>query len=266
MEASASAQLESLVEIPAVYKDPWYMITVLSLYLYFVTKAGPQFMESRKPLKLKQIILAHNVIQVVSCIYVIREVLYLTHNEILYFWKCTDNGSTPERVQRYYSLAFFIFWLKMSELLETVIFVLRKKQNQVSKLHVFHHISTVTLAYLLINVNQNGTAAYFCAFLNSIVHVIMYSYYFVAAVADKPLIEALTPVKKSITVTQMGQFVLILTQVPAQLVLCGMQPLVLLYFTTVIIGMFYGFYDFYTSAYQVSQRGKSQTPPSDSKK
>ncbi|XP_017012594.2 very long chain fatty acid elongase 1 [Drosophila takahashii] len=265
MEASTSASLQPLVEVPALYKDPWYMITILLVYLYFVTKAGPHFMETRKPYELKKLILVHNVIQVVSCIYVIKEVLFITDNAIYFFWRCRDLGSSPEHVRRYYSLAYFLFWLKLSELLETVIFVLRKKQNQVSKLHIFHHFSTLTLVYVLINMNRNGTAAYFCVFLNSIVHVIMYSYYFVAAVADKSVVEALTPVKKSITVIQMTQFALILTQVPCQLVSCGMPPAVLLYFTGVIVGMFYGFYDFYNSAYQVAQRRKSQTPQPDSK-
>ncbi|XP_017066659.1 elongation of very long chain fatty acids protein 4 [Drosophila eugracilis] len=265
MEASTSPILQAPVDIPVVYTDPWYMITVLGLYLYFVTKAGPQFMEPRKPFELKKLILAHNFLQVVSCIYVINEVLFITDNGIFYFWECRDIGRTPEHVRRYYSLAYFLFWLKLSELLETVIFVLRKKQNQVSKLHIFHHFSTVTLVYVLINLNTNGSAAYFCVLLNSIVHVIMYSYYFVAAVADKSFVQALTPVKKSITVIQMTQFALILAQVPCQLVLCGMPPYVLLYFTTVIIGMFYGFYDFYTSAYKVMQRRKSQTSLPDAK-
>jgi len=62
-------------------------------------------------------------------------------------------------VRRYYNLAYFLFWLKISELIETVIFVLRKKQNQVSKLHIFHHFSTVTLVYALINFNENGKLA-----------------------------------------------------------------------------------------------------------
>ncbi|XP_039483226.1 elongation of very long chain fatty acids protein 7 [Drosophila santomea] len=266
MEASTSPNFQAVVDIPALYKDPWYMITVLGLYLYFVTKAGPHFMEWRKPYELKRLILVHNFIQVVSCIYVIKEVLLITDNTIYFFWKCRDVGSSPELVRRYYNLAYFLFWLKISELIETVIFVLRKKQNQVSRLHLFHHFSTVTLVYILINLNENGSAAYFCVFLNSIVHVIMYSYYFVAAVADKNLVRALTPVKKCITVTQMTQFALILTQVASQLVLCGMPPLVLLYFTAVIGGMFYGFYDFYNSAYQISKRRKSQTPQPDSTK
>ncbi|EDV58190.1 elongation of very long chain fatty acids protein F [Drosophila erecta] len=266
MEVSASPNLQPVVDIPALYKDPWYMITVLGLYLYFVTKAGPHFMECRKPYELKRLILVHNIIQVVSCIYVIKEVLFITDNTIYCFWKCRDIGTSPDYVRRYYNLAYFLFWLKTSELIETVIFVLRKKQNQVSKLHLFHHFSTLTLVYVLINLNENGSAAYFSVFLNSIVHVIMYSYYFVAAVADKKIVQALTPVKKCITVIQMTQFALILTQVVCQLVLCGVPPLVLVYFSTVIAGMFYGFYDFYRSAYKVSKRRNSDTSQPDSKK
>ncbi|XP_017045105.1 elongation of very long chain fatty acids protein F [Drosophila ficusphila] len=260
MEASKSASLPAVVQISGVYTDPWYMITILILYLYFVTKAGPQFMELRKAYELKRLILAHNLIQVVSCVYVIKEVFFITDNTILYFWKCRDIGSSPEHVRRYYSLAYFLFWLKLSELLETVIFVLRKKQKQVSKLHIFHHLSTVTLVYLLINHNENGDAAYFSVFLNSIVHVFMYSYYFLAAVADKKIVQALWPVKKSITVMQMTQFALILVQVACQIVLCGTPPLQIIYFSAVIVGMFYGFLDFYNSAYQGSQRCKNLSP------
>ncbi|XP_016969646.1 elongation of very long chain fatty acids protein AAEL008004 [Drosophila rhopaloa] len=255
MEASMSPDLPPVVKIPTLYSDPWYMITLLAIYLYFVIKAGPHFMEWRKPYGLKRVILAHNLIQVVCCLYVIKEVLHITDNTIYFFWMCRN--ISPEHVQRYYSLAYFLFWLKLSELLETVIFVLRKKQNQVSKLHIFHHISTLTLVYMLINFNENGDSAYFCVFLNSIVHVIMYSYYFVAAVADKSVLVALTPVKKSITVIQMTQFSLILAQVLCQAVLCGLPLIVLVYFTTVIAGMFYGFYNFYNSAYQVAKRRKS---------
>ncbi|XP_017047179.1 elongation of very long chain fatty acids protein 7-like [Drosophila ficusphila] len=260
MEASKSASLPAVVQISEVYTEPYCMITILSLYLYFVTKAGPQFMEVRKAYELKWLILAHNLFQVVSCVYVIKEILFITDNSILYFWKCRDIGSSPEHVRRYYSLAFFIFWLKLSELLETVIFVLRKKQNQVSKLHVFHHLSTVTLIYMLINHNGNGDAAYFSVFLNSIVHVFMYSYYFLAAVADKKLVQALWPVKKSITVMQMTQFALILVQLVCQIVLCTTPLYHTIYFTAVIVGMFYGFFDFYNSAYQVSQRCKNLSP------
>lgn len=46
----------------------------------------------------------------------------------------------------------YVWWtliLKMVELIETVFFVLRKKHNQISKLHVYHHVSTFWWAWVL---------------------------------------------------------------------------------------------------------------------
>lgn len=44
----------------------------------------------------------------------------------------------------------FVWWtwiLKAVELVETAFFLLRKKHNQVSKLHVYHHTSTFFLGW-----------------------------------------------------------------------------------------------------------------------
>lgn len=84
------------------------------------------------------------------------QVLFITDNAVLSFWECRDFGKSSEHVRRHFELSHFLFWLKLSELIETVIFVLRKKQNQVSKLHIFHHFSTVTLVYVLMHFNENG--------------------------------------------------------------------------------------------------------------
>lgn len=136
----------------------------------------------RKPYELKKLIIVHNIVQVVSCIFVVyevgphwrsfivviydyllyiryyRQILHITEYTILYFWRCSVVEETPERMARHFRLAYFLFWLKLSELIETVIFVMRQKQNQVTKLHVFHHISTVTLIYMLINHNRKNGA------------------------------------------------------------------------------------------------------------
>lgn len=44
------------------------------------------------------------------------------------------------------------FWwtmtLKVVELIETVFFVLRKKDNQVSFLHVYHHVGTLMIVWM----------------------------------------------------------------------------------------------------------------------
>ncbi|XP_068146296.1 very long chain fatty acid elongase AAEL008004 [Drosophila tropicalis] len=256
---ATTATMSPVIEHPYLMNTPWFMLGTLALYLYIVTDLGPNFMEHRKPYTLKKLIICHNIIQVVSCIYVIYEILFVTHGNILYFWKCSGPIHEPEIVTRHFRLAQFLFWLKLSELIETVIFVLRKKQNQVSKLHVFHHIATLTLIYCLLHYNENGTAAFYPVFLNSMVHIIMYSYYLVAAVADKKVIRALTPVKKSITVIQMVQFFFILLQAVIQSIRCGVPKVVFTYFVIVVGLMFYGFYDFYNNSYKKSQRRKSLT-------
>lgn len=43
--------------------------------------------------------------------------------------------------------SYYTWLLKGVEMIETVIFVLRKKDNQVSVLHVYHHIATYVLTW-----------------------------------------------------------------------------------------------------------------------
>jgi hypothetical protein len=48
---------------------------------------------------------------------------------------------------------WWFLMLRLGELIETVFFVLRKKQSQVSALHIYHHISTATLLWLYFKYN-----------------------------------------------------------------------------------------------------------------
>lgn len=65
-----------------------------------------------------------------------------------------------------------------------VFFVLRKKQNQVTFLHVYHHTITAIFSWCYLKLLP-GEQGVIVAFLNSIVHVIMYSYYFIASLGSK---------------------------------------------------------------------------------
>lgn len=103
-----------------------------------------------------------------------------------------------------------------------------------------------------------GCDALFPILLNSNVHIIMYTYYLIAAVADKSTVRALMPVKKSITVIQMTQFILIMVHATFVSINCGVDKKVFIYFIFVIMLMLYGFYDFYRSSYKSSQRRKSE--------
>lgn len=115
-------------------------------------------MEHRKPFKLKTFIVCYNLYQLVACIYIIKT---LWDDKELppsqYFSKCTRARSFLKNPQLYH-VACFVYWLKASEMIETVVFVLRKKSKQISFLHVFHHCATICMAYMG---GQSGFGNYF---------------------------------------------------------------------------------------------------------
>ncbi len=47
-------------------------------------------------------------------------------------------------------LGWHTMFVKLIELVETVFFVLRKKQNQISFLHVYHHVTTFVMLWLFV--------------------------------------------------------------------------------------------------------------------
>jgi len=228
--------------------SPNVMLSALGFYLLFIYYIGPRFMKTRKAYELKTFIIFYNIGQVMACLYILYRVYLATEFQIMKFWKCFFTSTNPDALEIYDSIIYFTFWLKMVELIETIIFVLRKKQNQVSYLHVFHHCSTITLVYIMGN-NYRALLALYPLVLNCCVHVIMYTYYLAAAVCDQRTIQRLTPIKKSITIIQMIQFVLILSQAVVHFMYCSVPKIVVGYYATVVIVIFYGFYDFYKKAY-----------------
>ena len=121
-------------------------------------------------------------------------------------------------------------FIRTLELVETVFFVLRKKQNQVSHLHVYHHVSTILLLWAFYKYNASKYSSWltvwlitvinifqslqftarmelFILILNSIIHVIMYSYYLLTAfkVLDKYL-KKFKPIMTSMQLVSLQKF------------------------------------------------------------
>lgn len=79
---------------------------------------------------------------------------------------------TREQSLNLYSGAWFYFFSKIIDLLDTCFFVLRKKQNQVTFLHVYHHTITALFSWMYLKyapgMNRN----------NSWVIIVIYFIYF----------------------------------------------------------------------------------------
>lgn len=128
--------------------SPKPLLMTIAIYLLFVIKIGPLYMRDRKPMELKNFIRAYNVFQVIACSYFVKTFVDRGVN-FKNTWQCIHHNpyDTPEAVK----IGCMFIMLRIIEFIETVMFVLRKKQNQVSSLHIYHHISTVVLLWLFFN-------------------------------------------------------------------------------------------------------------------
>lgn len=164
-------------------------------------------------------------------------------------WKCVraDYSDTEK-----YAFLLHFYWLGLAirfiELSETLIFVLRKKQSQVSFLHVYHHLGTPTIAWIFIKYNSGLMEAMFLA-LNSAVHVLMYTYYFLSSF--KSLTKYLQPVKPLITIVQLVQFIVLMGQCVAAL-RCGESKLFLIAIALMMI-LFALFVNFFIQSYSLKK-------------
>lgn len=132
--------------------SPASLVLLISTYLIFVLNIGPKYMKDRKPKNLTNFTRVYNVLQVIICSgFVYRG--YQNGFTIRYLLTCMARESSNERWLNYKTIQWWFLMLRLAEFTETVVFVLRKKQNQVSLLHVYHHISTAVIVWIYVKYN-----------------------------------------------------------------------------------------------------------------
>lgn len=129
-------------------KTPFPFIGIFAVYSVIVLKLAPTYMKNRKPLNITKIIQLYNIFQISACTYFVvkfHDLGFSFQNT----WKC-ENKLVSGRENETFIVLWWFIMLRTLELVETVFFILRKKQNQVSALHIYHHISTIVLLWLFL--------------------------------------------------------------------------------------------------------------------
>ncbi|XP_076642255.1 very long chain fatty acid elongase 1-like isoform X2 [Halictus rubicundus] len=234
-----------------------YQIPLLLIaYLYIVLKWGPNYMKNRNPYSLKTFIRYYNVFQVIINAFIIIRLIQLgLFDEPTRFCYPTDYSFNPTSLQIVYTL-WLCWMIKIVDLIETITFVLRKKSNQVSFLHLYHHITVLLLGWYITRFHIGKMAA-IPAIVNCSVHVVMYSYYYFSTFGDKAP-KILQQVKPLITIMQMVQFViLVLHSFVAYLPSChtNLTTAANVQIANLIIN-FVLFYNFYQKSYKAQQKQK----------
>lgn len=244
-------------------KSPFPALSVIIAYLYFVTSWGPRYMKHRKPYELKNILIVYNFLQVLVSIYLVSEALFGLWFRPDFSFRCQPvNFNVTENAMREARGVYTYFLAKMTELLDTVFFVLRKKNNQITFLHMYHHTVMPMISWGCTKYFPGGHST-FIGVINSFVHIYMYLYYMLAACGPK--LQPYLWWKKYITVLQMAQFLLVFLH-SAQLLFVDCEyPKFSLYFTLPNAWFFlYLFNDFYIKAYRRrSSKAKLELPDLD---
>ncbi|KAL0127751.1 hypothetical protein PUN28_003177 [Cardiocondyla obscurior] len=229
--------------------NPFGIILILLAYLSFVLYFGPLYMKNRKP---------HALVKTMIC----YDILIATASAVIFYGIFTSGytthlstGCEPFVISddsMSLSMVRWVWWtliLKITELADTIIFILRKKYNQISFLHVYHHTVTVFLAWISCKYAPGGMWT-FILLPNCAVHVIMYLYYLCACLGPK-IQKLINPWKKYITRLQLVQFAIMVVHTSqAFLPSCEptRRPLAYIYMSQIIF-MFYMFLDYYKKSY-----------------
>lgn len=233
--------------------SPGPMLCIVGTYLIFVLKVGPKMMEKKPAFQLNTVMILYNAFQVLFSIWLSSLILFnISIPHLFSFHGCrirlysdAKDELTSKELSR---SAWWYFFAKIIELLDTVFFVLRKKQNQVTFLHVYHHTITAVFSwgYLKLLPGEQGLIV---GFLNSLVHVIMYSYYLIAAFGSK--YRKYLWWKKYMTCIQLLQFGIMLFYLILTLAMdCQLPKILTYFFVTNVIIFIYLFSDFYRKAYK----------------
>ncbi|KAH8260938.1 hypothetical protein KR044_000899 [Drosophila immigrans] len=188
----------------------WPVTLILGSYLLFVLKIGKWFMEHRKPYNLKNVIVAYNLFQIIfngalSYVGFVHVIFALYDLDCMETLPLEHPSKNFER-----ALTYLYFINKIVDLLDTIFFVLRKSNKQITFLHVYHHVLMVSVVYMVMRFYGTGSQFTILGTLNTFVHTVMYFYYFISA--KYPNMKSSLWWKKYITILQIVQFAICFAQ------------------------------------------------------
>lgn len=243
--------------------SPFYTLGICLCYIYIVKVLGPKLMENRKPFQLKNVLIVYNFLQVLFSIFLFYMIGSGGWFQGEYSFKCqpvdyTNKFSTVRMVHA----SWWYYFAKFTEFFDTFFFVMRKKYDQVSTLHVIHHGIMPMSVWFGVKFTPGGHSTFF-GLLNSLVHIIMYTYYMLSAMG--PHMQKYLWWKKYLTALQLIQFVAIMVHAFQLLFIdCNYPSAFVWWIGMHAVMFFFLFKEFYTQTYL--KRKKASLKVSEQKK
>ncbi|XP_071487643.1 very long chain fatty acid elongase 7-like [Diadema antillarum] len=228
-----------------------FLVVIYLIIVWF----GPKLMEHREPFKLREVLIVYNLAMVLlSFCLVLGFARGGWLNGYTYGCQLVDYGSSPKALVMLHTCWWFYF-SKFIEMWDTFFFILRKKKNQISFLHVFHHAIMPFTWWIGVKFVPGGFGT-FHSFLNSMIHFLMYTYYGLAAFG--PQMQKYLWWKKYMTKLQLLQFTLVMLHCSQLLFIDCPYPK---FFVWVIASYGFIFFFLFANFYIQAYLKKGQHPP-----
>lgn len=177
--------------MPLIRGGPWTIIGVVLAYLSCVYLWVPLYMRNRPAYSCTKAMKIYNLTNVVLNLIGFLAAFFGT-NFSLDVWGCKKKYFPTYLLY----LGYGYLLLKFFDFFDTLFFLLRKKQSQVTFLHVTHHCLMPITCYIGLKFVPYGNTG-FTPIINSFVHVVMYFYYYLASLG--PTVQQILWWKKYIT-------------------------------------------------------------------
>lgn len=213
-------------------------------------------MKNRKAYDLTVTLRCYNLFQIISCLAILINIPSYDFS-LKFGWICdNDSRGTYEEIpniqKQWFWAGNLVLLLRASEYFETLFYVLRKKQNQLTVLHIFHHIAVTFLLWVYgkYGLEKNGG---FVIVVNSAVHVIMYAYFIVGSFEATK--STAGKFKKHMTMFQIIQLLILLGHSVRMIVTCN-APVYYLFLAPAVAALVALFINFYIRTYVLNRKPK----------
>lgn len=217
------------------------VLPAVSLYVIIIAVLTAYMKNRKTRFELKPLMIVYNLICVclAGAVCVIIAISYPGKVICNHFDVETEMGKLR-------SFGMWLYYIqKFFEFADTFFFILRQSWRQVTFLHIYHHasIAIVVRQFMLYDMNGDSIVA---AFMNSFIHVLMYSHYALSILGKKSWY------RKYLTQMQLVQFTIILVQMVASYIIssdCGVPDYLKLLQIVYQVTMLALFSNFYFKAY-----------------
>ncbi|XP_032777536.2 LOW QUALITY PROTEIN: elongation of very long chain fatty acids protein AAEL008004 [Daphnia magna] len=181
-------------------ESPLTSVLICLAYLLAAKILGPKLMANRPPYDLRGALVTYNAFQIVFNGWMFYRICCVTwlkgYNLICQPVDYSDNEDALQAI----SMGYFYCVSKLIDLLDTLFFVLRKKENHLTFLHIYHHVCMLLTVWIGFRFISGGQSA-FLPTVNTLMNIGVHFYYLIAAMG--PSFRKYLWWKKYLTVFQM---------------------------------------------------------------